>query len=150
MTEAYLIRIDEIRVGKDAGAHYLLTGAKSIAWNENDPWVLLEVPKGIVIYQQLKPRKFEVKLICMDSNSMYTAFYDTDVDVAGHHAINPTTGERTKIGYFVVIAKDHLNTSHTYIFTDMRVKTIELSNLQEAVENNWVVTFYCSKVQEVV
>lgn len=145
-----LTRTTSIKVGKDAANYATVIGIESIAWKDSDPWVVLPIPAGESnIYQHLRPVQIEGKLICKDVNSMYTAFYETDVDdLAGNqYAIDPTTGKKNVIEYFVVYGVAQDGTAYTYTFTNVRVKTISIGELKEkGTETPWIIEFYAEKV----
>lgn len=146
-----LHRVKEIYIGYDVSNKVTLSGVKSASWKDSDPFVILPVPASdnIHIYQEIKPILWEIRLVCLDVTSLYTAFYDTDVAVAGgnQYAINPTTQKRTKIEYFKIRVYDHAGNLVTYNVTDARVKSIEIGELAEkGGETPWIVTLYAKKV----
>jgi len=148
-----LYRVKEAYIGYNADNKATLTGIKLVSFGDSDPFVLLPVPASdnIIIYQEIKPINWLVKLVCLDVTSLYTAIYDTDVDdaVGLQYAVNPTTQKRTVIEYFKIRAYDHAGTLVTYSVTNARVKQIGISELSEKGEETpWIVEFYADKVSK--
>lgn len=145
-----LLRVTSIKVGYDVTHYATLTGVDRINWKDSDPWIVLPIPAGNTnIYQNLRPVQIEGRLICLDVASMYTAFYATDIDNAdgNQYAVDPTTGKKHTIEYFVVAGIDHTGTAVTYTFTNVRVRTIGIEELTEkGKETPFAISFYADKV----
>ena len=145
---SYLTRIKEIRIGTASGTYYSWTGVKSVEWNDKDPYIFLEVPGGVGLYQQIGCQQVTGKLVCKDIDSLYTALYATNVN-GTDKAIESSGGIRHTILFFMVIAMDHLGITKKYDFTNVRIRTVGLSGLEEDKEVVSVVSFYADQVESI-
>jgi hypothetical protein len=133
MTIRVIIRPDYMEIGYAWGDPTKCTRVglvDSFSWEESDPNVVIDIPFGAPVIQQIKSRYITGTFDILDVPSIMTALYVQHVNVENTlPAIDPATGVRTKIIYFRIGAIDHEGSPATWDFDNVIVKTIGMANL---------------------
>ena len=125
-----------------------LLGVTEINWDEVDPWVPLQVPKGTLKEQHLLGPHVDGTIVCHDYKSLYTCLYTIPIVPNGNQY--PINQDMTKIKFstdipsnpqFVVTMRDVLGNTYTHSFFNVRIKKIELqrANTSGLVPMSWVI-----------
>lgn len=113
---------------------------KSAIWNENSPWVELEIPREEVIHQLLRPKIVRGSFNTLDFVTLLGAITDQELlDVKFSE-----DGEAFKI--FMVTVDGTLKVAKFY---DVRIVNLVPNEAitEEIKEVSWSVTFTASKVE---
>ena len=123
-----------------------LLGLIDCKWEDTNPWVEIQVPKGMIIEQHLLGPQINIEVSTHDYESLHTALYT--IPITG--IIYPINVDNTKAEFstdipdtpqFIVTMKDNEGTSRVFNFFNVKVKTIELSKSTSSGKEEliWVV-----------
>jgi hypothetical protein len=127
-----------------------LLGLIDAGWVDTDPWVMIQIPKGPIIEQNLIGPHIHGTINTHDYNSLYDLLYATEITENPNHY--PINSDNTKTKFstdipsnpeLIIILKDNEGTEYEYWFFNVRIQTVQLektptSGLKEAI---WVITW---------
>jgi hypothetical protein len=127
-----------------------LLGALDATWEDTDPWVMLQVPKGPLLEQHLLGPHTTGTIRCLDWHSLYTLLYNTAIpENATLKPINPDNSKTVfsttipSSPEFTVTMLDIAGNTYTFDFFNVRIQKVRLvRGLTSGVNPiEWEVTF---------
>ena len=124
-----------------------LNGVIDSDWEDTNPWVRIEIPKGPILEQNLIGPHIDGEVSTTDWKSLYLCLFQIPIST-GHYPIN---SDGSKLNFsatgtdFVIVLEDNLGNSLTYQFTNVKIKTIQLDKLPTsgAKWGVWKIKFMC-------
>ena len=132
-----------------------LLGANEIDWEDMNPWVQIQVPKGPVLEQHLLGPHTEIKFTCHDYHSLYTVLYTIPistnlfpVNVDNSKTVFSTNPESPQ---FIVALEDSAQNIDVYNLFNVRIKTVKLvkATVSGTTMTNWEVSLMADYVYAV-
>ena len=125
-----------------------LLGFSDVVWDDTDPWVKLQVPKGLILKQHLLGPEINGKIICHDYTSLHELLYETPTVSGGNRY--PINGDNSKTKFstdipnnpdFTIVMTDALGNYWTHEFFNVRIKKVELNqaNVAGLYPVHWII-----------
>jgi hypothetical protein len=150
--------IQQWRVGSTAAVYAYVdeaSGLGPIAWEPQDPWVVLPIPAGDdAVYQLIGNSDVVGWLDVYDYEAVTVLLYETDIG-GGLYAVTATG--RNAITYMAVVVGNtkivdvtdpRTETTSTFVFNDTRIRHIEKGFRFPVGQSVWRVHFYADSVTQ--
>ena len=149
--ETILTRVKDIHIGLDSGNYTTWTGIRTVKYIDTDPWIHMKVPYGKIIHQEIGSPHIEGEIHCQDLTSLIEALYETVIDAYNHYAIDNTNiatlgSRKWKVDYLIMEFAEQNNVIITATFTDFRIATVEVGNIEAGKEAMFIVKFTADEV----
>ena len=127
-----------------------LLGLTECEWEDTDPWVMLQVPKGPLLEQHLLGPHIEGKFTCHDYHSLYTVLNTIPINGVGTYLF-PVNVDNSKTLFstnpsspqFIVALEDSAQNVDVYQFYNVRIKKIQMQRATTSgiTMVTWLVSF---------
>jgi len=126
-----------------------LLGLLDVTWEDTDPSVKLQVPKGPLLEQHLVGPHVEGKITCHDWHSLYTLLYNTPIPENPSYKPINTDNSKTVFSTnpanpeFLVYIQDNYGKVDSFQFTNVRIQKIRFSrgSVLGLDPLNWEISF---------
>ncbi|MGB9856102.1 MAG: hypothetical protein ACPLKS_06130 [Caldisericum exile] len=142
-----IVRPKKVLIGKASETAYDWTGVLRVEYEEESPWVHIDIPGGLMVHQHIKSPHVRGVISCVDLDSFKTALFDTVIDDENHKAID-TSNFYTKwtVKYLRIIVVNESMVEQYFDVDNFKVDRIEVENVELGREAIFKVYFTADRV----